>query len=196
MSVRQTQRMEQLQKQRSTRWDAEFIDRVLWEVAAAGGTVTRAYNQLSEWGTQQADETGVMPDLPSLRTLRNWVNITYRNRYHEVQQQKVTEMDELIAQEGQRLAVQLADGEERALKQTLAGLASSNAVEASTILRNLSVSKKSQVDNAINLRRQQSGGIDGRSLQDLVSSLVRAGAGTLAEPTVEEDIVDAQVVDG
>lgn len=177
----------------ATRFDQSMIDKVLWEVAAAGGNCRIAHERLTRTATEMFDETGEMPDLPTERTVRDWVSRRFRNRYHEIQAAKVAEMDEVIAQDGQRLAVQLAEAEERALKQTLAGLGSANAVEASTILRNLSQSKKMQVDNALALRRQATASVDARTVTDLASALIRAGAAVIAEPEIIED---AEVVDG
>lgn len=177
------------------RWSADFIDKVLWEVAAAGGQVSRGYSQLQHWALLVMEETGEMPDLPSERTVRDWVASRYRNRYHEVQQSKVTEMDERIAQTGARLAIQMADAEERALKQTLAGLASCNGVEASVVLRNLSQSKKIQVDNAVTLRTQSAEGIDVRGITELAAAIVRAGAGILEGPVIPEaEVVEEPTV--
>jgi hypothetical protein len=180
-----------LNYRKSSRWSAEFIDKCLWEVAAAGGNVTRAHQQMQRWAMSQMEETGETPDLPSDRTLRDWVSNSHRNRYHEVQHQKVVEMDEMIAQTGSRLAVQLAEAEERALKQTLGGLASASAVEASQILRNLSLSKKVQVDSSIQLRSQAVGGIDVRGINELAAAIVRAGAGELAGDVVDAEVVEA-----
>lgn len=173
------------------RWTAAYIDKVLWEVAAAGGNCRMAHEHLVRAATEAYEESGTLTEVPSERTVRDWVSRRFRNRYHEVQAMKVAEMDEVIAQDGQRLAIQLAEAEERALKQTLAGLGQANAVEASQILRNLSQSKKSQVDNAVVLRRQATASVDARTVTDLAAALVRAGAAVLAEPAV----VEAEVVE-
>lgn len=88
----------------------------------------------------------------SRSTLGNWRRKVFRNRYSQMRRLKMDEVDRVTVEASQDLAQQIAEIEGRAVKQTAAGLAHADAYEASQILRNLSQSKKMQIDGATQLR--------------------------------------------
>jgi hypothetical protein len=174
------------------KWPADFIDRMLWEVAISGGQVRRGYNSLVKAAVERHGEKAAL-DFPAERTVREWVQYRYRNRYNELLKQKAEELDERRAQDASTLSVQLRDAEERALAQTLAGLGDANGLEASMILRNLSQSKRMNSDVIVAARGLPALQTVGEGLMEIARGLSRLGGVTVVDQTGEE-IVDANVV--
>lgn len=178
---------------KDARWPVELIDAFLWEIAVHGGQVRAGYNSLVHALTQNAGETG-MPDVPAERTVREWVQFRYRNRYAELLKQKAEELDEQRAQDASTLALQIREAEERALTQTLAGIGQANGVEASMILRNLATAKKLNSDVIVAARGMPVLKQAGEDLMSIARSLTRMGGVHIVDATGAE-LTEAQVVE-
>lgn len=165
--------------------DAEIVDRALWAVALEGGSATKASRRLHDEGLELGAST-----------IRYWFKNSHRERYAEIVTERRRTLDQHIAQGATALALELQEAESRAVKQTLAGLAMSNGVEASQILRNLSVSKDTQVRTAASLRRTWSEESSAQSLAEIAAELKALAPGVikLVEDDVVEEVSDAEVV--
>ena len=168
-------------------WPIEKIERALWEIAAQGGSCTKAWRVLTDEGMEHNGQ-------PITRnTLQYWKLKSHRNRYHEIKQGGVQQLEELIAMAATERAIQLGEAEDRAIGQVLAGLTGANGVEASQILRNLSASKQVQEQTIRGIRGRASEESVARSLEDVVKELRRIAPGVVTV-TAEEPVVDAEVV--
>ena len=174
----------------------EVVEAALWHVALAGGEVRAGQVALREAlcadagvDPNSAEAAGI--ECPSESTVRKWVKGRFRNRYHEILEVKGSELEGRIANSAVELAVLLEDGERRAIKQTMTGLGSATAVEASTIGRNLSQMKKIQVEAAGQIRGRRAFEEALPALGDLARSMAAMGFATLArangEPVVDVD---------
>lgn len=170
----------------------EIIDAVLWEVAVHGGNVRKAMRTFTE-AAQERVSSDHMPELPSEGTVRRWVRVTFRNRYSELLHQKAQNLDERRAQDASLLALAIEEAERKTLTEVLAGLGSLDAVEASTVLRNLAQSKKLQADVISQARGTAMGEGDARDLMAIARSLARFGAASIESQTGDL-IEDATVV--
>ena len=166
----------------------ELIERILYEVAAQGGNCTAAKRTFDELNEHRAEQGEDKIDLPSVRTIRHWITGPFRNRYHEIVSDSARQLEELVAAQGVSLAISIGTAEEDALKQTLAGLANANGVEASQILRNLSQAKGTAIDKAQLLRGRptQISGTDD-TLEALARELQKLGIVEVVEGTAVED---------
>src|SRR3954470_21036823 len=142
------------------RYAREVIERALYEVAFQAGNTRKAQQALAALGIH----------VP-YRTMHDWVRGRFRNRYQEIATQATDELRERIARD----TIDLAAGEKEALRQTLAGLADLNAVEASMVLRNLSTSKGINLDQEGKLRGRAGVVVDHRGFEDLAEALLRLG---------------------
>ena len=170
----------------------EDVDRALWEIVMHGGNVAAAHGSLSQWGGSQEPVVAI----PSQRTMRNWKNGLYRNRYHEIAAARARDMNEVMAQQHVDLAVKQAEVEAEALRKISERLAGADAVEASIILRNVSGAKKNNVDGAQDLRGTSAGKMGARSVSQLVTALSRLGVVTVSGVDVVDDPEEAELVDG
>lgn len=176
-------------------FDQDTIESVLWEVAVAGGNVAKAMRQLRDHDLAGAESN---PDwqprnLPTVETVRRWIRVQFRNRYHEISQGRGRQLEELRAHHATELAIRQADVEEEALKVVQARLSEASAKEASEILRNVSTSKKIQGDAVAQVRGQRRLDADSRSLSQIADSLKRLGAAVAVE--AHHDIEEADVVE-
>jgi methionine synthase II (cobalamin-independent) len=175
---------------RPYKYSPETIERCLYEVAACGGNANRAAQVL-----QEAELFGPEGKPIPARTIRSWVTGPFRNRYQEIVQAKAKALDDIIKDTARANAIRFGEAEQEALKQTLAGLSHANAVEASTVLRNVSQAKKTSVEvtGAIGLRpllEQQS-----EDLMAIAKSLERMQVMKIRYEGDEPEPVDAEVVE-
>lgn len=168
-----------------------IVDRVLWEVAVHGGNCRKAHQAL----VARADSDDALLDLPVERTVRKWVTERWADRYAEIRSIKAGMLDEQVARDAASLAVAIEEGERKALQTTIARLGEADGVEASQILRNLSQSKKIQVDSAGALRGRAAFDEAVRSLQDIARSLSRIPGVELVDDDGRPAFVDADVVE-
>lgn len=179
---------------RPYKYPLETIERCLWETAANGGSAHRAHQVLKSM--ELTDEDGELVEIPPARTIRDWVNGPFRNRYQEMLQTSVKEIEELLAQQSTEEALALGYALSEARKQTLAGLANANGVEASTILRNLAQARKMAVDEAGELRRRPFRREQDESLADLARELQQLGIMRVVEGAAAAISQRDEAVDG
>lgn len=166
-------------KGRPLQHSREVIERCLYETAVHAGNARKAHRALSRWEPDM--------DWPSPETLYGWIKGRFRNRYAEISSQNAEGLREVIARDMTGMAIRLGDAEKDALNRTLAGLADVNAVEASTILRNLSLSKQIQLDQEGKLRGRANVIVDHRGLEEITQALVNLGIGEVVDAEVVED---------
>lgn len=177
-------------ERRAAEWPADVVDACLWEVALAGGNVTRAHASYAQWcGSQDP----VLP-APSRRTIQHWKDGPHRNRYHEISQARARDVEEHLAQRSLELAARQQETELEALRQIDARIGGLDAVEASLVLRNVSGAKKANVEGALGLRGRSAGMMQAKSLSQIAASLAALGVATVtdssAEPVTDADVVD------
>lgn len=154
----------------------EDIDRALWEIALHGGNVSRAFNSLEDQGF-----VGYVR-----RTMSYWKNGPYRNRYHELLQGRARDYEEHLAQKALEIAARQQRVQEEALDQVAGRLGSLDAVEASTVIRNIAGAQAQGIDKALALRGRHPAQSAGRGLEAIASALARLGVVELEEGDVEE----------
>jgi hypothetical protein len=161
-------------------YSAEVVDLVLWEVAVEAGNHARALRNLRE-----REEFADPRTLPDVTTMRRWTRNRFRNRYHEIVHRKLAELDrQMIAGQIER-ALALDALEASAVDQIAGRIGSLGAVDASTVLRNVSGAKKVNVDAALALRRGEHSGGEQRGLMELARALTNLGVGTITVPDAE-----------
>jgi hypothetical protein len=176
---------------RPLKYPPEVVEATLYEVAAHGGNIARACQALADRGITQAYPSDEGAPLPR-SVVSEWVKRRFRNRYHEIVTTGTRELEEVIAQQGVNFALQAAEGQQEALKQTLAGLSDANAIEASQVLRNISQARSGEIDKALALRGRGPADKVSKSLQELTQSLRRLGLVV----DDEDDVQEAEVVEG
>lgn len=165
---------------RRVSWPPELVDRALWTIALEGGSVSAAHRRLQEeLSDERMGELGI--EMISRQALQNWKQKYFRNRYHEILQIRARELDEVIAQDATVLARSIQVAEEEAVRNTLSKLDGANALEASTILRNLSQSKSVQLQAAGIIRDRPRRAAAAASLQTIAQSLNRIAGGKVIE---------------
>lgn len=178
---------------RPTPFPMDVIEACLWEVAVSGGNVAKAMRTLR--ATDEAN--GVVRELPADKTVRTWVTSQYRNRFHEITQGRARELEELVAANAVELALESQEIKRDALKQIAATMAGVDAVEASTILRNVANSTKSDLDGAMGIRRQAAQAEDSRTIRHMADALVRLGVGSIREVDGSAtEVTDADIIEG
>lgn len=161
----------------------EVVEQVLWEVAVCGGNAARAIRQLNDHALDE--QTGI--SYPRPETVRRWIKGRFRNRYFEICQARSRELEEHMAARQMERAVR-QDEMERDLMDQIAGrIGGLDAVEASTVLRNVNAAKKNNVDGALGLRRQKREAEDSRSLRMIGEGLRRLGVAEFVDSTAEEE---------
>ena len=182
----------------------ELIEQALWVVAVQGGVVTKACEALREAGIVGKDGKPI-----ARRTLSHWKKVSHRNRYAEILRTKVNDLDQVIVEQAQANAIKLGDAQDRALDVTMAGLAGANAVEASTVMRNIAQSRQIEITKAMELRGIDPESRKGRSLELVAAELAALGPNIVRieredpdtgvlDPGFEHDLpelVEAEVVD-
>lgn len=166
---------------RGRQYPVEVVERALFEMARHGGSARKAQAALALEGMH-------IPE----GTMRVWRKSTFRNRYHEIASEKARELEEMIAVQATDLALKLAEAEDRALRVTVAGLSQATGLEASTILRNLSMSKSQQVDKAQGIRGRPNFRPDVRGLTEIVRAIKAVGGVEVVEG---EAVAEAEVVE-
>jgi hypothetical protein len=175
------------------------IEAALWEAAAAGGSAHKAHLALKERGFGDEPE-----GVPPARTIRDWIKGSFRNRYAEILEGGVRELEEAMAQQATAFALRAGEAQIEALRQTTAGLAAANGVEASQILRNVAQARKMGVDESGELRRRPFRREADESLLQIAKELEGFGILKISEGIAdqqvrrlaeEEQIVDAVAVD-
>lgn len=167
----------------------EVVEQALYEIAACGGNVTRAVRNLHDRGITQAYPKDGGAPIP-VTVVREWKLKRFRNRYHELVTVQAREREAIVSSRGIDLAIQIAEAEQEAVKQTLAGMSDATAYEASQILRNLTQSKRTQVDQAHAIAEQGQVEKVSQTLDHVVEGLKRLGV------LVDDDqVTDAEVVD-
>jgi hypothetical protein len=164
----------------------ELVERVLYEVAGNGGNCSatlRAFQAANEDRIERGEEP---VELPSLRTIRHWITVSFRNRYHEICADSARQLEEIVAAQGVENAIAMGKAEADALKQTLAGLSNANGVEASQILRNISQAKGTAVQTSQLLRGRPTVITAETPLEQIARELQQLG--------IVEVITDAEVV--
>ena len=179
----------------TTHFPDELVDNILWEIAAAGGQVRKGYRQwldalLGHHGIEDGDITKLPFAIPSERTARDWKSKTKRDRYETILKIKTDQLDERVMGAASTLAIAMEEVERDALKQTAAGLAHANGIEASTILRNVSQAKKIQMDAVTSARATRAFERELPNILELGRGLAALGVAQLVSATGEE-IVDA-----
>jgi hypothetical protein len=183
------------------RYSPEVVELALWHVALHGGDCRRGRRALGEAliaaaGYGEEDPEAATVDVPGESTVRNWVKGRFRARYLEILDVKASELDGRVAATATELAIQIEEGERQAIKQTLAGLSSSNGVESSVILRNLSQSKKIQVEAAGAIRGRAAFERALPSLEALAQSMVRMGFATIEGDAEDlDEIPDVDLIE-
>lgn len=157
----------------------EVIEKALFEMAACGGSANKAAQSLRDQGLEI-----------SAHTIREWKRGPFRNRYHEIVSTHQRDLDSIIAAAQTENIVTMLDGEREALKQTMAGIANANGVEASNILRNIAQAKRYAVQNHSEITGRPRQERQSQSLQTIAAALARMGLVETQEP------VDAEVVEG
>lgn len=165
-------------------YPAEIVERALWAMALEGGSATRAFRRL------EAEYPDVTPPPP--RTMRNWRR-RFDIRYQEVTVTRAKDLEELVASQNVSFALRAADVQEEALRRVQAGLGTTNAVEASQVLRNVAQSAQSGVQISAQLRgRAAFMPADARAVDQLAEALTRLGAAIIVEGSGVE-IFDAEL---
>ena len=168
------------------KYPMDLIERCLYEIAAAGGNATGAKRALDQ-ENQHRLERGEEPlSLPPVRTMRYWVTGPFRNRYHEICADQARELEDIIAAQGVENAIAMGEAERSALKQTLAGLANANGLEASNILRNISMAKGTAVQTSQLLRGRPTVIHAETTLDQLARELKQMGVVEVVDSTAEE----------
>ena len=172
----------------------EFVEAALWEIAVAGGNCARARRELDHrYPDEKALAAAGIERLPSDRALRYWKRSMYRDRYHEILQTRAKDLEEIVAQNGIELALNAQQVKLEAMKQVAARIGATDAVEASTILRNLAQAEAGSVQMSGQIRNRPGfGDKDTRSLQQIAKALERLGVASVEGDA--EDIEDADVV--
>lgn len=148
----------------------EEVETCLWVVAKHGGSATKAMRELREFhGWHHI----------SRENLVQWSQRRFKARYEEICSEKATELEEIVAARAMQQVLAMADVEESALRRVAAGIADSNGVEASIILRNLSQSKNVNVDKAGQLRGREAFKPGGVSINILLERVERLGLGVI-----------------
>jgi hypothetical protein len=188
-----------LEQHGNSDFTVEEIDYVLWTAAVVGGSPTKTARQLEleerERATSGEPSRFSRGTPPSRSSIELWVKVRYKDRYHQIQAERVGDMDELLAQSASNLVSRISDAEERALKQTLAGLGNANGIEASQILRNLAQTKDVNIRGANSLRGKDAlSGVE-RTLGEIASELGRIAPNVISVETLDADQVEeAEVV--
>jgi hypothetical protein len=167
-------------------WDPEFIERVLYEIAANGGNCAGTHRQLVALNEERDAAGEEQLRLPSVRTLRYWIQGPFRNRYHEITVASARQLEELIASQGVENAIAMGKAEQDALKQTMAGLANANGVEASQILRNISMAKATSIEKSLLLRGRPTVITAETPLEQIARELQQMGIVEVIDSTAEE----------
>jgi hypothetical protein len=160
----------------------EDIDRALWEIALHGGNVTRAFNSLADQGF-----VGYVR-----RTMSYWKNGPYRNRYTELMSGRARDFEEHLAQRSLEIAAKQQQVEMDAMDQIAGRMGALDAVEASTVVRNISGARAQNVDKALALRGRHPTQVAGRGLEAIGAALARLGVAQMVEGEAQE-IEDAEV---
>jgi len=176
-------------------YSAELIDYALWMVAIEGGSASRAHNRMIAEHEENPKHEMYKAGVPTRQVMTKWSRITYKNRYTELLNLRHREMDEAIASEAQVIAQQIASAEVAAIKQTQAGIAGANGVEASQILRNLSQSKQVQLQQAGLIRERPLVERQADDIHSIARSLNDLAGGHVVEVVTAEDVRDAEVVE-
>lgn len=167
----------------------QMVQRCLWEIAANGGSLTKAHRSLER---QEIHTENGKP--PAINTLRKWKNVTYRNTYETILRTEANRIDELLSQQAQANAIALGDAVSDALEVTLSGLALANGVEASQILRNIAQARQIEIDKSMQLRGEDPVSRAANSFKDAMRELAGLGVVKVVEEDVEKGYIDAEVV--
>jgi hypothetical protein len=138
------------------------IDRGLWEIALAGGNITRALQSLESQGFKG---------------------------YHELLQGRAKAIEERLAQSSMELALEQHEVESAATQQVMARIGSADAGEAAMALRNLSGAKAANIDKAAFLRGRHPDQERARSMREIARALGRLGV-VPDEPVTDATVVD------
>lgn len=163
------------------------IERALWEAAASGGSAHKAHIAMKDAGWGELEDSAGL-GVPPARTIRDWIRGSFRNRYQEILEGGVKEFEELLAQQATGFAIRAGEAQGEALKQTLAGLANANGVEASQILRNVAQSRKMAVDESGELRRRPFRRQADESLAQIAKELEGLGVVKIIESIADEQV--------
>lgn len=175
-------------------YDLDEIDDCLWMVALCGGSVNRAHAQLVERAKDLAEKGKGAPRVPGRATIDRWRRIAHKNRYHEILRLKQQGVDEVHSTRATELAIQMADAEEKALRQTTAGLSGADAVGASQILRNISQSKAINLGEARGYQDRPRLQRREETVDDILGALKALAHGSLVE-VVESDATELPVAE-
>jgi hypothetical protein len=171
------------------------VDLALRCLARVGGSSTRAielYRQTEVRAQENAIVDGVARDpmtVPSAKTLRTWREGRFHGRYLEILSELGPEIEDQIAGHNLELALGQHRVEAQAMKVIESKLNSTDAVSASTILRNVSQAKAANIQHAQALRGTSEGHAQARSLEEVARAISR-----LPGVTVDGLVEDADVV--
>lgn len=166
----------------------ELVSRALWALVECGGSETKAQSLLEQEGVKRQDGEPIKRS-----TLGNWKRQTFKHRYTDLRTRKMNAVDEILVTGAQALAIKMGEAEESALKQTMAGIADLNALEASNVLRNVSASKQIQLKGALELRGQEVEREGNQAMERVLKEL--KGLKVVHVREEAHGIIDAEVVD-
>jgi hypothetical protein len=141
------------------RYSAEQIDRALLELAVCG-TSTEARRRLAAQGLQVSD-----------RTLREWKQVRYPERYVEIAQQHARQVEEVIVQQARDTALAAAEVERHALAGELKAIKAGKVRDHSASARNASTVKGINVDKLLTLSGRPNTIVENRNADDLIRKL-------------------------
>lgn len=167
-----------------------LVEKCLYEVAAHGGNLRAGMRTVRAELEDHIDDDGEKLRIPTDESVRLWRNGKLRNRYSEIASGSALVLEERIAQGAIERALALEEVEDRATKQTLAGLADATAVEASQILRNVTQSKTANIDKAAMIRGRGAFAMAERSLEQIAEALQRIGVMVADDPLVDAEVIE------
>lgn len=175
----------------SRNYTDDHVEMALWQLALDGGSYTRAARSLDEMKVRGLNGRPIPRS-----TIELWAKSRFKNRYHEIRTKRVADLDEALALDAQAQAQRLGRAVDSATRQTLAGIAGANGVEASQILRNVAQARQSEISNSMQLRGTDPESKKARSLADIAKEL--NGLGNFVKVVSEDDdgvVVDAELVE-
>jgi len=157
------------------KYPPQVIDRALMETAANGGNARKAAQVMEMIGLPVRHEQ-----------ISRWRKGRFRKRYEQLSSQAAGELRERVARDTLEYVQSLQSTERDALKQVMAGLSDTNALEASVILRNLAQSKQVSLTQEGALRGRSGVIVDVRGLGELTDALVKLGVANAIDSTAED----------
>jgi hypothetical protein len=158
------------------RYSPEQIDRALLELAICG-TSTEARRRLAAQGLQVSD-----------RTLRDWKQVRYPDRYRQIAEQHARQVEDVIVQQARETALFAGHVERSALAAELKAIEAGKVRDHSASARNASTVKGINVDKLLTLSGRPSQVVEHRQADDLLRKLAVIAPGVVTVESEAEEL--------